>query len=76
VVLAGRFVDRVGKGVRGAPRDALIVADIPAGLRGRAFGFHRAMDTAGAVVGPLLGLAGYLLLGGRIRPLLWTAGKR
>lgn len=73
VVLAGRFVDRVGKGVRGAPRDALIVVDIPAGLRGRAFGFHRAMDTAGAVVGPLLGLAGYLLLDGRIRPLLWIA---
>jgi MFS family permease len=73
VVLAGRFVDRIGKGVRGTPRDALIVVDIPADLRGRAFGFHRAMDTAGAVLGPLLGLAGYLLLDGRIRPLLWIA---
>jgi hypothetical protein len=54
-VLAGRCVDRLGKGVRGAPRDALIAADVPPEARGRAFGFHRAMDTAGAVVGPLIG---------------------
>jgi MFS family permease len=73
VVLAGRCVDRLGKGVRGAPRDALIAADVPAAARGRAFGFHRTMDTAGAVVGPLIGLAGYELLHHRIRPLLWIA---
>src|SRR5439155_14441807 len=73
VVLAGRCVDRLGKGVRGAPRDALIAADVPAAARGRAFGFHRAMDTAGAVAGPLIGLAGYQLLHQQLRPLLVIA---
>lgn len=72
-VLAGRVVDRLGKGVRGAPRDALLVVDVPETLRGRVFGFHRAMDTFGAVVGPLLGLAGYQLLDHRIAPLLYVA---
>ena len=72
-VLAGRVVDRLGKGIRGAPRDALLVADIDDAARGRVFGFHRAMDTLGAVVGPLLGLAGYELLDHRIAPLLWVA---
>jgi MFS family permease len=71
--LAGRVVDRLGKGLRGAPRDALLVADVDDAARGRVFGFHRAMDTAGAVVGPLLGLAGYELLDHRIAPLLWVA---
>ncbi len=73
VVLAGRAVDRLGKGIRGAPRDALLVQDIPVDARGRAFGFHRAADTAGAVVGPLIALAGYELLDHRLRPLLWVA---
>jgi MFS family permease len=72
-VLAGRVVDRLGKGIRGAPRDALLVVDIDNAARGRVFGFYRAMDTLGAVVGPLLGLAGYELLGHRIAPLLWVA---
>ncbi|HMA46908.1 MAG TPA: MFS transporter [Frankiaceae bacterium] len=63
VVLAGRVVDRLGKGVRGTPRDALLVVGIPADRRGAAFGLHRAADTAGAVVGPLLGLAAYELVG-------------
>ncbi|HET9653949.1 MAG TPA: MFS transporter [Kineosporiaceae bacterium] len=72
-VLAGRVVDRLGKGVRGAPRDALLVAGIPAAARGRAFGLHRTADTLGAVVGPLLGLAAYELLQHRIRPLLVVA---
>jgi MFS family permease len=73
VVLAGRAVDRLGKGIRGAPRDALLVQDIPLEARGRAFGFHRAADTAGAVIGPLLALGGYELLDHRLRPLLWVA---
>ncbi|WP_203019704.1 MULTISPECIES: MFS transporter [unclassified Frankia] len=73
VVLAGRCVDRLGKGVRGAPRDTLLVEGVPVAARGRAFGFHRSMDTAGAVVGPLLGLAGYELLHHRLRPLLVIA---
>jgi MFS family permease len=72
-VLAGRVVDRLGKGIRGAPRDALLVVDIDEAARGRVFGFHRAMDTLGAVVGPLIGLAGYELLDHQIAPLLWVA---
>lgn len=72
-VLAGRVVDRLGKGIRGAPRDALLVDGVDAPLRGKVFGFHRTMDTLGAVVGPLLGLAGYELLDHRIPPLLYIA---
>lgn len=56
-VLIIRFFDRVGKGVRGAPRDALIADSCGAGERGAAFGYQRAMDHAGAVVGPLIGFA-------------------
>jgi MFS family permease len=72
-VLAGRVVDRLGKGIRGAPRDALLVDGIDKSLRGKVFGFHRAMDTLGAVVGPLIGLAGYELLDHHIAPLLYIA---
>ena len=57
LVLAARLLDRFGKGVRGSPRDALIGDSSPANLRGRAFGFHRATDQIGAVIGPLLALA-------------------
>lgn len=57
MVLAIRFADRVGKGLRSSPRDALLVASVDAGQRGLAFGLHRAMDNAGAVVGPLLAFA-------------------
>lgn len=62
VVLAGRAVDRVGKGIRGAPRDALLMVGAVPTARGRIFGFHRAADTAGAVVGPALGLYELLVL--------------
>ncbi len=55
VVLLLRFVDRFGKGLRTAPRDALIAESTPKAIRGRAFGLHRTMDTTGAVLGPLLG---------------------
>jgi MFS family permease len=57
VVLAARFADRFGKGIRTAPRDALLAETTAAETRGRAFGFERAMDSAGAVLGPLVGLA-------------------
>ena len=56
-VLLLRFLDRVGKGLRTAPRDALIAGAVPPERRGRAFGFHRSMDHAGAVIGPLLAFA-------------------
>jgi MFS family permease len=72
-VLAGRVVDRLGKGLRGVPRDALLVADIDSSTRGKVFGFHRAMDTFGAVIGPLIGLVGYELLDHQIAPLLYVA---
>lgn len=73
VVLAGRCIDRVGKGIRGAPRDALLMVGADPAARGRIFGFHRAADTAGAVVGPALGLGLYELLDHQIRPLLLVA---
>ena len=72
-VLVARSVDRFGKGVRGAPRDALIADGVDPSQRGRAFGFHRSADTVGAVVGPLIGLGGYEALNHHIRPLLWIA---
>lgn len=53
-VLIVRFVERVGKGVRTAPRDSLISASIPKGETGRSFGFQKAMDNSGAIIGPLL----------------------
>jgi MFS family permease len=56
-VLAIRITDRVGKGVRGAPRDAMLASFATDGTRGRIYGFHRAMDHAGAVVGPLAATA-------------------
>ena len=52
-LVAARFVDRVGKGIRGAPRDALIADIAPAGLRGASFGLRQSLDTVGAFVGPL-----------------------
>ena len=60
-VLAVRFSDRIGKGVRSSPRDALIAASVPVEDRGRAFGLQRAMDHMGAVLGPV---AAFLLLAG------------
>lgn len=73
LVLVARFGDRVGKGVRTSPRDALLAAEVDASNRGRAFGFHRAADSAGAVIGPLLGLGLYELLDHRLRPLFFVA---
>jgi MFS family permease len=62
-VLLLRFLDRVGKGLRTAPRDAFIAGAVGPGQRGRAFGFHRSMDHAGAVVGPL---AAFVLLASEV----------
>ncbi len=64
-VLIARFVDRFGKGTRTAARDALIADSTPLQQRGAAFGLHRAMDTLGAIIGPLLALAFLHLLGER-----------
>ncbi|HLW11778.1 MAG TPA: MFS transporter, partial [Casimicrobiaceae bacterium] len=53
-VVAARFTDRIGKGIRGAPRDALVADLTPAKVRGAAFGLRQALDTVGAIAGPLL----------------------
>ncbi len=73
LVLLGRVVDRLGKGVRSAPRDALIASSVPSGALGRAFGFHRAGDSLGAVIGPLLGLWALSAMGGDLHAALWWA---
>jgi MFS family permease len=72
-VLALRYADRFRKGVRGAPRDALIADSVDASVRGRAFGFHRAMDTTGAAIGPLLAAATLALTAGDPRAVFWLA---
>ena len=72
-VLCIRFVDRVGKGIRTAPRDALIAESSPPESFGRAFGFHRMMDTLGAVVGTLIAYAALNFLGGNEEHRMRTA---
>ncbi|HTE18440.1 MAG TPA: MFS transporter, partial [Armatimonadota bacterium] len=66
-VLAIRLLDRVGKGLRTAPRDALLAESVPEDRRGAAFGLHRAADHSGAVVGPLLASALLLAFPGDLR---------
>jgi len=72
-VLVARFTDRVGKGIRGAPRDAMIADDTPPAVRGRAFGLRQALDTAGALLAPVVAIGLMMLLGGRIRLVFWIA---
>ena len=72
-VVALRIGDRIGKGIRTAPRDALISESVPKNVLGRAFSFHRSMDHAGAVAGPLVAAAFlYLMLG---QNMLWQHGN-
>jgi MFS family permease len=71
-VLAARFADRIGKGIRGAPRDALIADVTPAAIRGRAFGLRQSMDTAGAFAGPLAAI-GLMWLLEDVRAVFWIA---
>ena len=72
-VLMGRVVDRVGKGIRSAPRDAILVQGVESSHRGRTIGFHRTADTTGAVIGPILTLFFLSLFDGDIRSVLWVA---
>ncbi|MFO1268615.1 MAG: MFS transporter, partial [Rubrivivax sp.] len=72
-VVAARFVDRVGKGIRGAPRDALLADLAPPGQRGAAFGLRQALDTVGAVLGPLLATGLMLAWASDIRAVFWVA---
>ena len=72
-VLFARFIDRFGKGTRTAARDALIAESSDNSVRGRSFGFHRAFDTLGAVVGPLIALSAIHFLGNNFRLIFFLA---
>lgn len=73
IVLTARLLDRVGKGVRGAPRDALVADIAPAHLRGAAFGLRQSLDTVGAFLGPLLAVGLMLLWANNFRSVFWVA---
>jgi MFS family permease len=73
LVLTARLIDRVGKGIRGAPRDALVADLAPAGMRGAAFGLRQALDTVGAFLGPVLAVALMLLWADDFRAVFWVA---
>jgi len=73
LVFAARFVDRIGKGIRGAPRDALIADVTPPERRGEAFGLRQSLDTVGAFAGPLLAMSLMLAWSGDFRAVFWVA---
>ena len=73
LVVAARLMDRVGKGIRGAPRDALVAELAPRELRGSAFGLRQSLDTVGAFLGPLLAIALMLLWSDNFRAVFWIA---
>jgi MFS family permease len=72
-IVAARLTDRVGKGIRGAPRDALVADLAPPGLRGAAFGLRQSLDSVGAVLGPLLAVGLMLLWANDFRAVFWVA---
>ncbi|MBW2199676.1 MAG: MFS transporter [Deltaproteobacteria bacterium] len=72
-VFAARLVDRIGKGIRGAPRDALVADIAPRELRGAAYGLRQSLDSVGAFVGPLIAVAFMAWLANDIRTVLWVA---
>ena len=73
LVLAARFSDRVGKGIRGAPRDAMVGDLVPVGLRGAAYGLRQSLDTVGAFAGPLIAIALMAALHDDFRLVFWLA---
>ncbi len=73
MVFAARFIDRIGKGIRGAPRDALVADIAPREMRGAAFGLRQSLDTVGAFVGPLLAIGLMLLWASDFRAVFWIA---
>jgi MFS family permease len=72
-LLLARFADRIGKGIRGSPRDAMIADETPPEIRGRAFGLRQALDTAGALLAPLVAIALMWWLASNIRAVFWIA---
>ena len=73
LIVTARLLDRVGKGIRGAPRDALVADIAPPELRGAAFGLRQALDTVGAFVGPLIAMGLMLLWANDFRSIFWVA---
>ncbi len=73
LILTARLLDRVGKGIRGAPRDALVADITPPELRGAAFGLRQSLDTVGAFLGPLLAMGLMLLWANDFRAVFWVA---
>jgi MFS family permease len=73
LVMAARFADRIGKGIRGSPRDAMIADETAPEIRGRAFGLRQAMDTIGALLAPIVAIGLMLLLANDIRLVFWIA---
>jgi len=73
MVLTARFIDRIGKGIRGAPRDALVADLSPPHLRGASFGLRQALDTVGAFAGPVVAIVAMGLLASDIRAVFWIA---
>lgn len=74
LVLGARLIDRIGKGLRGAPRDALVADLAPPAIRGAAFGLRQSLDTVGAFLGPLLAIGLMLLWANDFRAVFWMAG--
>src|SRR4029077_1071440 len=72
-LVAARFIDRIGKGIRGAPRDALVADISPAHLRGASFGLRQSLDTVGAFVGPLLAILLMWLTVSDFKAVFWFA---
>src|SRR6476620_9781060 len=72
-LMGARFMDRVGKGIRGSPRDAMVADETPPEIRGAAFGLRQAMDTVGALIAPVLAIALMWLLANNIRAVFWIA---
>lgn len=72
-LMIARFADRIGKGIRGSPRDAMIADETPPEIRGRAFGLRQALDTVGALLAPLAAIALMALLASDIRRVFWIA---
>jgi MFS family permease len=73
LVMFARFADRIGKGIRGSPRDAMIADETPPEIRGRAFGLRQALDTIGALIAPLVAIGLMALLASDIRKVFWIA---
>jgi MFS family permease len=72
-VFLARFIDRIGKGIRGAPRDALVADVTPPEKRGAAFGLRQSLDTVGAFAGPVLAMLLAVVFAGELRTVLWIA---